>query len=353
MKSSTRFPEITVAGNPKEMGQQLGEQARDAVRGFCEYSRDYAEQTCRLAAAQIEQVVVRSLEHAEQYAPHMVEELRGVASTADVSLNDLMLLQVRNQLRPSDDAGCTAVSLPSGGVRQGAILAQNWDADPTLDAFTVVLTRRPQGKPAALTCTQAGLISYLGFNAAGIGACVNTLPAPSREWGVPHYFTLRGLHEATSLESAFAAVDRAERAIPANIMLCTPQGPVDFEVTLEKVYQLFPDDQPWLTHSNHCVHESLQAVNEQFPELIQSYARKERIDQLLTHRDADRESVMEMLRDHEGYPRSICRHANDDPQHGIWTTVFSMVMEPAENQMFVSRGNPCEQPYERYQLVAD
>ena len=353
MKSSVRFREITVAGTPEQMGHQLGEQAREEVRGFCDYAREYVNQIGKVSAARVNEIVSRSAACAEQYAPQMIEELRALAAATNVSLDDLTLLQVRNQLQPAEEAGCTAVSLGTRAVRQGAILAQNWDADPALDAFTVVLTRQPLGKPSSLTCTQAGLISYLGFNSAGIGACVNTLPAPSREFGVPHYFTLRGIHEATSLEGAFNAVDRAERAIPANIMLCTPQGPVDFEVTLEQVYQLFPGDDDCLTHSNHCLHDALQGINQRFPELIQSYARKRRIDELLTDGPRDRGAVMELLRDHAGYPHSICRHENDDPQHGMWTTVFSIVMEPAENQMYISRGNPCDQPYERYELVAD
>lgn len=353
MKSSLRFREITVAGTPEQMGFQLGEQAREEVRGFCEYSREFASKTCKLSEQRVHEIVSRSKDSAEQYAPHMVEELQALAKATNVALNDLMLLQIRNQLPPCEDAGCTALAWGTSGMRAGAILAQNWDADPALDPFTIALTRKPLGKPAALTCTQAGLISYLGLNAAGIGACVNTLPAPSRESGVPHYFTLRGIHEATSLEEAYTAVDRAQRAIPANIMLCTPQGPVDFEVTLEKVYQLFPGDDGVLTHSNHCLHEELQGVNKQFPELIQSYARKQRIDQLLAEQPHDRLAVMEMLRDHQGYPHSICRHENDDPQHGMWTTVFSMVIEPAELRMHISRGNPCEQPYECYSLIAD
>jgi hypothetical protein len=63
--------------------------------------------------------------------------------------------------------------------------------------------------------TQAGLIAYIGFNDAGIGLCLNSLPAPSRPLGVPHYFTVREMFEASSLADVVHAVERAERAIPA------------------------------------------------------------------------------------------------------------------------------------------
>jgi isopenicillin-N N-acyltransferase-like protein len=221
-----------------------------------------------------------------------------------------------------------------------------------LHPFTVVLTRRPVGKPALMTITQAGLIAYIGFNDAGIGLCLNTLPAPARRIGVPHYFTVRGIYEANSLEGAVEAVRRADRAIPANIMLITPQGPADLEVTLEGVHVLQDDALGGVTHANHCRHPDLQVINTQFPELIQSHDRQRRIDHLLDlpRRSPDLEELKELLRDHEGHPRSICRHVNDDPQTGCWETIFSVIIEPQSRRMHVSRGTPCEHPHEVYTL---
>ena len=57
-----------------------------------------------------------------------------------------------------------------------------------------------------------------------------------------------------------------------------------------------------------------------------------------------------MLRDHHGHPTSICRHANDHPENGFWTSVFSVVIEADAGVMHLSRGNPCGSPYESYAL---
>jgi isopenicillin-N N-acyltransferase-like protein len=276
-----------------------------------------------------------------------------MAEAAKVSVEDIMLLQVRNQLQPESDAGCTSLALAADRPRRtSGLVAQNWDNDPDLQPFTIVLTRRPVGKPALMTVTQAGLIAYIGFNEAGIGVCLNTLPAPARSIGVPHYFTVRGIYEADSLEGAVQAVRRADRAIPANIMLTTPQGPADLEVTLDRVHVLQDAALGGVTHANHCRHPELVVINGQFSELIQSHDRQRRIDQLLDlpHRSPELVEVQNLLRDHEGYPRSICRHANDDSKTGIWETVFSVIIEPQARRMHVSRGTPCEHPYEVYHL---
>ena len=142
---------------------------------------------------------------------------------------------------------------------------------------------------------------------------------------------------------------RAERAIPANIILATPQGPADLEVTLGDVHVLRDDE--LVVHTNHCLHPDLVAINADFPELIESSPRKYLIEKLLgPERPLSIERIQEALRDHHSHPYSICRHANDDPETGFWVSVFSVVIEANAGCMHISRGNPCQAPYETYSL---
>ena len=354
MASQTRYREIEVAGTPRELGRQIGEAAREEIRGFAAIALERVNKTVRVSRDRATSVAARSIPLVESYSPDMVQEIRGTAEGSGCTVEEIMLLQVRNQLKPEDDAGCSSLSLaPSSAARRGAIVAQNWDNDPALDPFTIVLTRRPVGKPAIMNITQAGLIAYIGFNDAGIGLCLNTLPAPSRELGVPHYFTVRGIYESRSLDAAVEAVRRAERAIPANIMLATPQGPADLEVTIDAVHVLRDPGDGIVTHTNHCLHPSLTSINTDFPELIESHPRIRRTDALLRERGRQPtvEAVKVTLRDHDNHPRSICRHTNDDPVTGFWQTVFSVIIETDAGQMHVSRGTPCEHPYETYRLI--
>ena len=374
MGSPHRYTEIDVAGTPRELGRQLGEAAGEQIRGFCAIAMERVNRTVAITREAALDVARCSIPIAERYSPAMIDELRGTAEGARVSLEELMLLQVRNQLKPAD-AGCTSFSIGQP-LRSERIVAQNWDADPALDEFTIVLTRRPVGKPAFMTITQAGLIAYIGFNSDGIGVCANTLPAPSRRLGVPHYFLLRGIYEASSLSGAIDAVKRAERAIPANIMMTTPQGPANLEVTLDAVHVLTGDGSGLVTHTNHCRHPDLVPINDSFPELIQSHSRQARIDRLLTslsnvdrcdsaggirqivssgqsrmpNHEATVQQLQSALRDHDNHPRSICRHVNDDQPTGFWQTVFSVIIEPERSQMQITRGTPCSHPYEMYRM---
>jgi isopenicillin-N N-acyltransferase-like protein len=349
--TSTRYPELTVSGSPRNIGRQIGDAARDQIRSFCEIALSRVNKTMRVSAERAATVVAESTRFVADWCPDLLEELQGTAEAAGVSEADLMLLQIRNQLTDDVESGCTSLSV-SGDQTHAPMVAQNWDNDPLLDKFTVVLTRRPTNKPATMMCTQAGLISYLGFSETGIGACVNTLPAPTRFSGVPHYFILRQMYDATSLEHAAAVLSSAHRAIPVNIMMTTPQGPANLEATVDAVRILMPVNSRCVTHTNHCVHPDFEHINADFAELIQSRPRKNRIDELLRRAHTpDSEQVKNALRDHSGHPTSICRHENPDPNHGFWTTVFSIVIQPTLRQMQVSRGTPCDHPFELYTLV--
>lgn len=223
--NQSRYREIEAAGQPRELGRQIGEAAREEIQGFVSIGLERVKKCCPVSRDSALRVARESARYAEAYSPDMVTELHGTAEAAGVPFKDLMLLQVRNQLKPDGDCGCTSFSIgTSRSASGGHVLGQNWDNDPALDPFTVVVTRRAQDRPAFICVTQAGLISYIGCNEVGIGVCLNTLPAPSREVGVPHYFTVRGMYEARSLQEAVAAVERAKRCIPANIMMASPEG---------------------------------------------------------------------------------------------------------------------------------
>ena len=346
-----RYPELEVRGNYRQMGRQQGEAAREQIRAYAAINLERISKSVPVSHGEAVAIGRACLPYVERYSPHLLEELRGMEEGAGVSLDDLMLMQTRNQMHTAGDAGCTSFAMAAGANRSGhALVGQNWDNDPALDPFTIVLTRRPTDAPATMTLTQAGLIAYMGLNDRGIGICMNTLPAPGRRAGVPHYFVLRCIFETNSIAAAAAAVRRAERVIPNNLILATPEGPANFEITIDDLHILRDDRR--LVHTNHCLHQDLRPINDLYPELIQSRPRKARIERAFAEEDraVSLESIKRAFRDHEDYPRSICRHANDHPTNGYWVSVFSVIIEADSGRMHVSRGNPCTAPYETYQL---
>ena len=69
-----RYPEIEVSGSPRTMGQQIGEAAGEAVRGFCQVALEHINRSVKVSPQLADAVVRDSLTHARRYAPEMVEE---------------------------------------------------------------------------------------------------------------------------------------------------------------------------------------------------------------------------------------------------------------------------------------
>ena len=61
--------------------------------------------------------------------------------------------------------------------------------------------------------------------------------------------------------------------------------------------------------------------------------------------------LQKILKDHDNYPQSLCRHrdaALPDSQHTITKT--AMIMDLEERKMWVTDGEPCKEKFESYAL---
>jgi isopenicillin-N N-acyltransferase-like protein len=342
-----RFPEVEARGTPRALGRQIGEACRAQIRGYVQLLLERFQRSALVTAA-------AAVPFAERFAPDTMDELRGTAEGAGVSTEEVMLINVRNQLAAASD-GCTSIVVePRASASGRGVAAQNWDNDPATDALSVVLTRRPAGKPAFMTFTRPGEAAYIGLSDAGVGLLMNALPGRPRAAGVPWYFLARAIYGHRALDAMVADVERAERAMPASCALLTPDGAADLEMTPDGVWVLSSDARGLLVHANHCAHPVLQPINDACAAQIfgRSHERGSRAGRLLDERPGAIavEDVERVLADHDGHPQSICRHRNDHPTTGEHTTIVSMIVEPAAGRMLLTRGNPCQQRYELYRL---
>jgi isopenicillin-N N-acyltransferase-like protein len=355
---TTRFPEFSVSGSPTEIGIAIGEQFRDTIRGLSELVLDRFNRSAvtPVSVADANAIAAGAVPFAEAYIPDAVTELRATAKAAGVPFERVMLINVRSMLSAGSE-GCTSVMIGAQASESGVgIAGQNWDNDPAMEEFSAVITRRPEGKPAFMSWCQPGVIAYMGFSDAGFGVCMNALNGPSRRSGVGWYFLVRSIYEERNLSSVVSRFRGAKRAMTANAAMITPEGPADLEITLDAVEVLQASETETLVHTNHCVHQNLLAYNESYADSIfgQSFDRKSRAEELLskvTSRKYSVDDVKSILADRQGYPTSINRYPNDNPSNGWQRSVISMIVEPDAGRMYVTRGNPGDNPYELYKLV--
>ena len=354
--NNTRFPELIVSGSPQAMGQQVGEHFRSQIVEISELVLDRFNKSAvkPISWAQAESVAKGSFNRVAEYFPDALEELRGTAIAAGVTVERLMVLNARNMLGETSE-GCTSIMVSSEKSDTGSGFAgQNWDNDPAMAPLSAVITRKGAGKAQFTSWMQPGTVAYMGFNSAGIGICMNAMNGPGDPAGIPWYFFVRAILESNSTDDAVHALESAPRSLTANAAMITSEGPLDIEITPESIAQIKSDSQGFLVHTNHCTHPSFTPHNVEFEDRIygQSFDRIDRGRVILSNHLNDGlvslNAAKALLSDHDGFPTSICRHPNDDPQTGWQRSVISIIVEPDNKRMHISNGNPCENAYETY-----
>jgi isopenicillin-N N-acyltransferase-like protein len=397
------FPHIRTRGQPFERGRQYGAQAGDPIRRFVDRLVDRARRSRPdLTRADVLRRTLAFEPLYEAFAPHLVEEIRGLAAGARISFAEALLCNVRGEVnglippapprpetrgradaetrrapsRPIGDRrvpasdrlrvrgeagwgdGCTAFAFGRSVTRHGDVLAgQNSDQGPDAIDVSVVLTVEPDDAPPLVIFTHAGEIGYHGMNGAGVAHFANAVP-PAGPWrrAMPHYLMKRVLLEQARVEDCLALLRRARVASPANYVLADRSGRLlDVEMALDRVEVVEPRDDV-VVHANHYEHPALTHLNAAASGLAnwvgdtpleRSTCRSERLAALAgaSRGRLDVELVKRALADHAGDRATICAH---DASYMV--TTASLIAELEHGRLHVSYGNPCQGSWTIYQL---
>ncbi len=358
------IPRIAASGTPLARGRAYGSLARDQVLRCVERYREAflhragLDWTVALAYAR------RFLPDIAAFSPAILEEMRGIADGAGVPFEAVLALNCRSELMFSAASGgevpaeCTSFAVaPEASAAGHMLLGQNWDWVPFAREVCVLLEVRRKDGPDYATVVEAGMVAKIGFNAAGVGLCTNTLVSArdAGRRGVPYHVMLRALLDATSVDAAGRILASAERAISANYLVADSTGAAaNFETTsggADAVRTTRPE-RGLLAHANHFLAPEFAAVDSYVARSPHSLTRLEGMQAGLAGAGPlSVERLQEILRDHRHAPNGICSHP-DPAAHPLYarTTVASVVADLTSGEAWLTAGPPCGQPYEHYRL---
>ncbi|MEO7650398.1 MAG: C45 family peptidase [Bryobacteraceae bacterium] len=340
-----KYPIFRAKGTHRELGRQHGEQA-------AEHIRRHLDVMCsgeKLSRHGLRQRASRFQPMFERYCPHLVDEMRGLAEGARVTLPEAMACNIRGEIGRAKAEGCTAYVIGrSGTAEHGVIAGQNSDMTSEVPPMAYVLHLQPKDKPEVLIWTFGGMIGYHGVNSAGVAHFANSLGGgPAGRFGMPHYPVKRLMLECTTAEQAIDLLAKIPLASNGNYVLCDGRGKiVDVEATTKGPEIIQDHGAGFIAHTNHYLC-SRYARKENFEKSWQdSFPRIARINELIASRKGrvTVEDVKGFLKDHAGRPTSICRHDGDS------RTVASLIAEPALRRMHVAVGNPCQNSYVTFSM---
>lgn len=371
MTQTTQFPFVSVSGTPEARGRSYGQQAAARVR---KSAAMYGQTLVELgydAMARTE-LIAHFAREIEDFAPHYLEEMRGIAAGADVPFEDIVMVNARTEvvakaraekkkaaeLEPGD--GCTgALILPTRSANGNLIHGQNWDWRAECAETAIVLRVRNDNGPDILTFVEAGGLARSGLNSAGVSITANYLESDRdfRQLGVPLSLIRRKVLEQQHFALAIKAVATTPKSCSNNIMIGMAAGfGVDFECTTDEAFPIYPGNDDLIVHANHWVSEvALGKLRDtgraSTPE---SAYRDWRVRRLLNEKpQLTREDLKRALFDDFGSPYSVCRPPRPGSHDNLSATVAMVIMEPAAGLMEVAPLPALNQTFTRYSLTAE
>ncbi len=370
-----RLPVLRLKGSPYEIGYRHGQQAQDKIQRNLEvYFRRFKNETA-LSRDEALDRAERYLQVIRRVSPSYARAMEGVALGSKMRLLEITALNVRYELMysqfakiglkpvPSAD-GCTAfAAMPEATLNRHILMAENWDWIPQVEGLFLKI--RPITGPNILCFTEAGVVGgKIGLNSEGIGLAINGLISNKDDWErlrKPFHVRCAEILGSKILSQAISRISRGERSCSANFLIGqqTKLGVgkiVDIESAPEKIGVLSPEDGV-LAHTNHFSNpEQLgikQVLDEERKSTLHRFARITRL--LRQMRSGNGKMTMtkavEMLRDHDGKPGSVCRHENLSlPVDERYRTVVSVVMDLYTGQLRTTLGSPCEREYQTLRL---
>ena len=196
----------------------------------------------------------------------------------------------------------------------------------------------------------------IGLNSAGISVNGNLLMhkdyvSPGEI--VPHNVISRKTMSSKNLGKVINTIMSAKRGPAVHQLFGSSQGDViSIEVTPDDLGFLYPVDDIF-THANNFVTERFKYGDIVANLLPDSFIRIKRLDDLMRGHKGNLsvDLMKELLQDHNNYPDSICRHADEELRPSMqMKTVASIIAIPSEREMHIALGNPCQNEYIEYKF---
>jgi isopenicillin-N N-acyltransferase like protein len=356
------LPLLRLRGSPYEQGRQQGEALRERIaHNVALYFARFAGEV-RLDRREVLARAERYLAAIEAHSPAYYTGMRGVADGCGRDRVELAALNVRYEIlyyqfgANAMADGCTAIAVTPEVADGRLLIGQNWDWIPGVQG-ALLHTVESDGLET-LSFTEAGIFGgKIGLNSAGLGLAVNGITTTDDDWSrlsAPFHVRCYEILRAYDLDAAIRVVADAPRACSTNFIIAQAPGrAVNIEAVPDRVRTIAPDG-GCLVHTNHLLDPDALGVAEPPSELRPgSCQRLARMKELLhATRPVTLEGLQDALRDHDGYPFSICRHADTrKPPTEQYTTVLSALMDLEARAMYISDGPPCERGYQRIRLV--
>lgn len=315
----------------------------------------------------------------EEYAPALMQEMRGMADATGLDLAELVTMNgftdfvdavaalpplndapmLRRTDAPTTDntdaGGCTAFLIaPKASANRTPWIGQTWDMHASATPHVILLDIAPNEGPALLTFTITGCVGMIGINEHGVAVSINNLNGSDGRSGVHWVYVVRQMLAQSTFEAAMHELQRAPLSGAHNYLLMgydeagALRGANIEAGSTRKVVTPLEDV---LIHTNHCVAPEMNSV-ERPRKGISLESTTTRLAQAQRILGSERgaitlESLQELTRYKEPGAFSICAYTR--PGYDVETS-GAAIMSPATRELWAAWGQPNVNPYEHFSV---
>lgn len=343
---------IRVSGPPREQGRQHGRLARDLiVENLALIRQGMAALSARGRQYDYDGVLRANQAFVSEAAPEILDEVEGIAESAEVPYQDLLLLNLPlyfiGVLLPLE---CSQILVaPPATANHTTLLAKTRDLGRGRLRHVVLHRCYPDGLEL-IEVSVAGSITWPGSGLSSRGVALTTSGVWSKRTAI-HLDRAAGgwllvnshllLRDSHSLDDLARRAAEQPRVTGLNILAADRHRAAALELTSDRLYRADAEDGV-AVRTNHYLEPEIQHLGptrEEYPGTYHRYeVAKGAVRQAYGSWDVAR--LTALLASHDGYPQqSLCRHA----QNGEGAdTVYGSVASLPDGSFWAVLDNPCQ-----------
>ncbi|CAG2104795.1 unnamed protein product, partial [Medioppia subpectinata] len=343
---------IIIRGDPYTRGHSYGQQLKEKIVKNINY---YKELYHLLDWTQVEEFMNKNYVKAlNKYFPSGLQEMRGIAAGAEVSLEDIIALNARYELMkwnrqlikknreqltnvskdkqadlPPAPHECTSAVCLSKATQSGDVLmGQNWDQNKRMLAEDMlhlleVYPDPSENKVPFIMLTEVGQLGRSGITGMSIFSSDDVFGEDSGSGYIPISLFRRMFLEAPTFPVAILRLMVAPRHVSVNMTVASAEGEAfNIEMTPKHYFVSYPPfDTDIITHSNLFKSDAFFAngsVKDTY-NCSSSLIRDRQMQRELLNRlgTIDEKSFTDCFKNHLGFPDSLCAHTPEKGREDI------------------------------------
>lgn len=304
-----------------DWGHAHGEQFREGIKELVQIRKELMLAKNPSIASHLDELAHAQWNETQKFAPHIIEELKGIYQGAGVSLTDITILNNYTDFRDLTlpDEGCSTIHIQKD---HDVYSGQTWDMHGSAKNY-VCLIKSPEkeGHPSAVSFSLVGCVGMMGVNSNGCLVGVNNINTQNARAGLIWPVLVRKLLTLDTFEAIRTQLINSPVTSGHNYIISSNHGGAHVEVTPHEhaiVSSALPGDTKAIFHTNHCLGEEIIKVEDQTSVSSTTHIRYEILERKAEKVQSYQE-LIQLLTDHENFPKSICSHFESGAQDPSFT----------------------------------